>query len=832
MAKRILLLLSCVFCLQFVVAQSMSDEQIISFVMSEQEKGTDQRTVATMLLEKGVTPERIREVKKKYDAEKTQLGAKDLVGKKKPENRLRVKENTSQKRPEGIQYPKGYNKDVELDSLNKELDFLDIDSVIYYRTLLETPRVFGRNIFNNELLTFESSQNVPTPSDYVLGAGDFVYIDVWGASENLIETEISPDGRIVVEGFGPLHLAGKTVEEANKYLKEALGKIYAGSSINLSVGTTRSIVVQVLGEVVTPGSYTMSALSTAFNALYAAGGISDIGTLRSINVFRNGKTVATIDVYDYIFNGKVDGNIRLQDNDVVSVGAYDAIVNIQGKVKRPMLYEMKENEPLSALVKYSGGFTGNAYSEKLRVVRKNGREYSLFTVDRKNMDAFAMCDGDSIYVDSIIARFSNMLEIKGAVFFPGQYQLSEEINSVLELVEAAGGVREDAFLNRAVLHHRNHDNTIEAKSIDLKGVLNGSVADVALRNNDILFIPSISDMKGEQTIRVNGEVNYPGEYKFAENTTIEDIILQAGGLTRAASTAKVDVFRQVNDPLATEEIEKMAETFTFEIKDGFVVNNDSNFVLQPFDEVNVRRSPVRSVIKNVHIVGAVKFEGKYAITTKNFRLSDLVKEAGGLSNVAYLEGASLSRRLTNIEIEKRDKLHTLANIDLYEELLENKNESEFVFMDSLLRNKIGEEYSYPIAINLEKAIENPGSEHDVLLQDGDYILVPEYTSTVKIRGEVRYSSAVNWKKGKSLNYYIKRAGGFGNRAKKNGVYVINMNGSIEKLSRCSKKAIMPGCEIVVPRKKVNKSMKEFVTIGTSTVSLATMVVTLVRIIKE
>lgn len=834
MAKKILLLLSCVFCLQFAVAQSMSDEQIINFVQAEQEKGSDQRTIATKLLQKGVSPERIREIKKKYDAEKSLLGANNLVGKTKGDNRLRSNNENTQQRLGEVKKQNVYTRNEKLGMLENEMAFLDIDSVLYYRNLLNEPRVFGRNIFNNELLTFESSSNVPTPSDYILGAGDVVIIDIWGASQDLIESEISPDGKIVVDGVGPLHLAGKNVKEANTYLNEVLGKRYNESSISLSVGTTRSIVVQVLGEVVAPGSYTMSALSTAFNALYAAGGISDIGTLRSINVFRNGKNVAVIDVYDYIFNGKVDGNIRLQDNDVISVGAYDAIVNIQGKIKRPMLYEMKNNETLASLVKFSGGFAGDAYSEKLRVVRKSGREYSLFTVDRKNMGAFAMCDGDSIYVDSVIPRFSNMVEVSGAVFFPGQYQYGEDINSVLELLSAAGGLREDAFLNRAVLHHRNADNTIEAKSIDVKGIVNGTTADVVLRNNDILFIPSNSDMAGDLVVKVNGEVNFPGEYKFAENTTIEDIILQAGGLTRAASMAKIDVFRQIIDPSAMEDSDSLVETYSFKIKDGFVVDGESGFVLKPFDEINIRRSPMSNKIKNVQISGAVNFDGRYAITSNDFKLSDLVKVAGGFSNSAYVKGAHLSRKFTKEDLEQRDLLLTLSNVEMYEEMIDNSSDANFVLMDSLMKTKLGEGDLFSIAIDLEKAIENPGSDYDIVLRDGDVVTVPEYTSTVKIRGEVKYPTAVNWKEGKSLKYYIKHAGGFGNKAKKNGVYVINMNGSVEQISKHSRKAIQPGCEIVVPRKKMRKSVStaEIVAIGSSTASLATMIVTLVNMLAK
>ena len=802
MAKKIVLLLSCVFCLQFAVAQTMSDEQIIQYVMAEQQKGTDQRTIASKLLQKGVSFERLRKIKENYNNSTAAGGGSAAI-----------------------------IDDQNVSSRSRET--VSNDSWLYFdEYLLSEPRVFGHNIFNNELLTFESSKNIPTPSDYVLGAGDYVIIDIWGVSQNIIESEISPDGKIVVEGVGPLHLAGKTVEEANEYLKSVLGKIYAESNVNLSVGTTRSIVVQVLGEVVTPGSYTLSALSTAFNALYAAGGISDIGTLRSINVFRKGKNVATIDVYDYIFNGKTDGNIRLQDDDVISVGAYESIVKIAGKVKRPLGYELKENETLSSLLKYSGGFMGNAYSEQLRVIRKTGREYSLFTVDRKKMGEFAMCDGDSVYVDSIIPRFSNMIEINGAVFFPGSYQFSEDVNTVSELIKIAGGVREEAFLNRAVLLHRNADKTNEAESIDLNGVMNGTVADVALRNNDVLFVPSRSVMKGRQYISVYGEVRKPGEFVYAENITIEDAILWAGGLTRAASTARVEVSRQINDPKALEEAEKKVETFVFEINDGFVLDGKEEFVLQPFDEVNVRRTPVYGRIDNVQINGEVNFAGQYPITSNEFRLSDLVKVAGGVNNKAYLKGANLLRKATEEEIKQNKILKERSAIDLYEDAIVTSREINMVLLDSLMKMKMVEEGLYVLAIDLEKAIDNPGSKYDVVLRNGDILTIPEYTSTVKIRGEVNYPTATNWQKGKSLRYYIKHAGGFGSKAKKNGVYVINMNGSVEKISRSSKKAILPGSEIVVSSKAYRKRMStsEIIAIGTSTVSLGTMIATFVRLI--
>ncbi len=837
-----MLLVVLTFALQGIMAQSMTDEQITDFIITEQQRGADQRTIASKLLQKGVSVERLRRLKKKYDAEQEQLGAVDLTGKSKSTSRLRKKELTKEeksamrnnnmmqsKRLENLQLTNSEKRKI----YEEEIEFLDIDSVLYYKNLLkDETEVFGRNIFNNEFLTFEPALNIPIPPGYVLGAGDQILIDVWGASQTLVEGEISPDGNVVVEGVGPIYLAGLTVAEANKHVKNILGEIYGGSNVNLTVGAVRSVQVQVTGEVVAPGNYTLSALSTAFNALYAAGGVSELGTLRAINVYRRGKLISTIDVYDYILNGNTQTDVRLEDNDVVSVGAYDAIVNIQGKVKRPMLYELKSDETLSRLMLYSGSFSGDAYKENIRVVRKSGREYSIFTVGRSEFATFAMCDGDSVYVDSVIPRYSNLVEISGAVFYPGQYQFSEKINTVAALIEAAGGLREDAFLNRAVMHHRNYDNTIEAQALNIKGIMDGTVPDVPLRNNDAVFIPSKSEMEGEMTLKVGGEVRFEGVYKYAENTTIEDLILQAGGLTRAASSVKVDVFRQLYDPMAKEESENTSETYSFELKDGFVVDGDPDFVLMPFDEVYVRRSPIYTDKQNVTINGAVNFSGDYAIVRKDYKLSDLVEAAGGLSLSAYSKGAYLYRKMTEEELAQRETLLNTSQIELYEEALRSDKAMDLALLDSLYKAKLNMSDYYPVAINLESALKNPGGLDDMLLREGDIITVPQYTSTVKISGEVRHPISINWQEGKKLSYYIEHAGGYSDAAKKNGVYAIYMNGNVEKISKNSKKAIQPGCEIVVPRKQERRlSTAEIMTMGTSAISIATMIVSLINVLK-
>lgn len=848
MLKKIYILFMFVSLTQLAYSQTMTDEQVIRYVTEQREKGTDQNTIVSQLLRKGCTVEQIRRIRKKYQAQQEQLGAVDITGENsgKTKSRLRTdKQKAEEKNRQQNNYMVrsqirgkngmgGMTQNERMQGMNDEIGFMDIDSLIYYRNMFQDEsEVFGRNIFNNEMLTFEPNMNMPTPANYILGAGDNVIIDVWGASQTTFEEVISPDGTVTIEGVGPVKLAGKTVKEANAYIKGVLGQFYSSSQVSLTVAETRSIQVQVMGEVVAPGTYTLSSLSSAFNAMYAAGGINELGTLRDIRVYRKGKLISTIDVYDYILNGNSAGDIRLQDDDVIVVGTYDCLVNIRGKIKRPMFYEMKKNESVATIINYAGGFTGDAYRKNIRLIRKTGYEYSIHTIEEFDMSGFTLNDGDSIYVDSIIPRFSNMVEIRGAVFHPGMFQMNGSINTVRELVNAAEGLREDAFVARAVMHRRKPDLTLEVLPVDLQGLMNGTVADIPLRKDDVLFIPSKLDMQGEQTVKIGGEVNYPGTYLYADNTSLEDIVLQAGGLTDAASMVKVDIYRRIVDVKAKEEASSLIETFSFGLKDGFVVDGEPGFILKPFDEVVVRKSPTYTEQQNVSVEGAVNFTGEYAMSSKNFHLSDLVKAAGGLSAVAYSKGARLERRMTEEERLQRENTLRTSQIALYEESMNSEKNFDFNRADTLLNMKLDLGNTYPVAINLDKAIENPGGVDDITLREGDKLVIPQYTNTVKVSGDVMYPISMNYKEGESLNYYIKRAGGYGDRARKSRVYAVYMNGSVELISHHSSKAIQPGCEIVVPSKQNKNKMStaEVMSIGTSATSVATMIVTVANILK-
>ena len=847
--RRYLLALALLLSAVCAYSQSMTDEQVIQYVQKEQAAGSSQQNIVQKLLKKGVTPEQLRRIRKKVEAEQSMPGAVDLTGKSKNQTENRMRTNR-EKAEEQYRQKNGYmvrsqrerdeqrylTQKERRDALNEEIGFLDIDSLAYYQNMFgreDENQVFGRNIFNNEYLTFEPNMNMATPANYRLGAGDNVVVDVWGASQESFEGTISPDGYIVIEGVGPIKLGGLSVSQATSTVRSRLGQYYQGCSINLAVGETRSIQVQVIGEVRMPGTYALSGLSSAFNALYAAGGISDIGTLRNIKVYRAGRQIATIDVYDYLLNGNVKGDVRLQDNDVISVDPYECLVNVRGRVKRPMFYEMKRTESVAQLIKDAGGFTGDAYTKNVRLTRKAGNEYSMHTVDEFRMSSFTLMDGDSIFVDSVIARFSNMVEVRGAVKHAGQFELCGDVQTVRGLLTVAEGLREDAFVSRAVMHREKDDLSLEMRSVDVEGILNGTVADIPLRKGDVLFIPSTVDMKGEQTLTISGEVLYPGEYHYAENTGVEDLILMAGGLTPAASMAKVDVYRRVQNANAKEASEKVSEVFSVALSDG-LRSGDTDFTLEPFDIVVVRKSPAYAEQKTVRVEGCINFEGDYAMSTRNYRLSDLVKDAGGLSSLGYAKGARLTRMMTEEEKLQRENSLRAAQIQMYEEAMQSEKRYDMAQADSLMSLKLDMGETYPMSINLQAAIENPGGAADIVLREGDLLVIPQFSNTVKVSGEVVYPVSMSYVKGKKLSYYIKRAGGYGNRAKKSGAYAIYMNGSAEKINRRSSRDIEPGCEIVIPTKqqKSRMSTAEIAALSTGGASLASVVVALISILKK
>lgn len=842
------------------MAQSMSDDQVMSYIAKEHTAGKGNAQIVTQLMQRGVNIQQIRRVRDKYQKQMSQNTSHSYGSAGDPTGSSRMRTNNGKKRTSGNESA-GSNSDLsaysnyrisnDRDSSDKEDEVLEyrdelgkmipdtaaIVKQYYDNKKTKAHKVFGRDIFNNKELSFEPNMNIATPQNYRLGPGDAVIIDIYGASQKSEQCTVSPDGDVIIEGYGPVAVSGLTVAQANARLRSTLGSRYSSSRIKLTVGQTRTIMVNVMGEVKLPGTYTLSAFATVFHALYMAGGTNDIGTLRNIKVYRNNRLVTVVDIYDYILNGKLTGNVRLADNDVIVVGPYDCLVNISGKVKRPMFYEMKKNESVASLLKYSGSFTGDAYNKAVRVNRKTGKEYAVFNVGEFDFANFHIADGDSVMVDSIIPRYANTVEVKGAVFRPGMYNLGEQVNSVRSLIEHAEGTTEMAFTNRAVLHRMKEDRTLKVISVDLVGIMNGTTPDIPLQENDVLFVPTKTENIEQRTITIRGEVQFPGVYKYADNETIEDFVLQAGGLTDKASTVNVSVSRRVTDPKALAPDSVIAKLYTLSLKDGFVVDGEPGFTLMPFDEVYIRKSPAYMEQKNVSVEGEVMFAGTYTLSANNTRLSDLYRKSGGTNGLGYIRGARLMRRATEaekqrmrtalqMEMEQQQKnilqlaaSSNGANLQQAAEGAKNANLSKFNVPDE-----------YPVGIDLELAIKNPGGDADMVLREGDRLIVPQYNGTVKVNGAVMYANTVAFEKGKRASYYIDQAGGYAGDAVKSRAYIIYMNGKVAKLSHGAK--VQPGCEIVVPAKLKRKmSVAETMSLGSSLSSIAAMIATISNMTK-
>lgn len=816
----------------------MSEDKIIQYVQEQQAKGVSQEQIVYDLNKKGVTLQQLQRMREKYEKQQsTGVLGNTMPTQESSTSRSRTGQSgafnllTPAEQPGmngGIANDSKTLEQERLQNMYNESMFLFVDSIYLLKQSLmpKKKEIYGHDIFKNQSLTFEPSANLATPLNYRLGPGDEVIIDIWGASQSTIQQVISPDGNIMVEDLGPVYLNGKTVQEADEYIKKVFSQIYSGldgadsnSSIKLSLGQNRSILVNVMGDVENPGTYQVSSFATVFNAIYMAGGVNDLGSLRNIKLYHENKEVATVDMYDYIRNGKVQDDIRLNDNDVVIVSPHSLLVNIDGRVRRPMFYEMTQEESLADLIDYAGGLESDAYKKDVRVIRMGDFQRQIFTVTKEQQASFKLSDGDSVYVDSIQLSFANMAEVRGAVYRPGKFQIDGDITTVKGLVEAAGGLKEDAFPARALLSRTNPDKTLTNLAIDIKGLMEGTAQDETLRNNDVLFIPSLFDVGEVKTFSVYGEVLFPGDYRYADNTSIEDLILQAGGLKEDASLTKVDVVRRNRDKEAVEKTQSLAETFSFSISEDLSIQ-DNDFRLEPYDEVYIRRSPGYSVNRRVIVEGEVTFPGYYSLATNNERLSDIMERVGQFSSEAYPEGARLERKMTD---DERARMHDIA------EILAGNDSIALAKAVEKLENMT----TFDVGINLKEAVEKPGGAADIVLRDGDRIIVPVFTNTVKINGEVMFSNTTPFVKGKNLKYYIEKAGGYSQRAKKSKAYVVYMNGSVAKAKKRSSKLVQPGCEIVVPARQQRDGLTatEILSLGSTSASLATVVLALMSLLK-
>ena len=786
------------------LAQSMSDSQVMDFIQQEMKAGTSQSQIVTKLVQRGVKIDQIRRVRQQYEKQLRNRGLSGTADAAVEAADARMRSHNSETSTDltagrdDSQNSQMAEADVRYEEIRQNVREQHDDTSRELRGM----KVFGRNIFNSRLLSFEPNMNIATPQDYVLGPGDQLIIDIYGASQKSYELTVSPEGSVTVPGYGPIQVAGLTVAAAQNKVRSGLGSRYSSSDVKVSVGQTRTIMVSVMGEVKVPGTYHLSAFASVFHALYMAGGINELGTLRNIKVFRGGRQLTVVDVYEYILHGRLAGNVRLKEGDVVQVGAYDCLVGVTGNVKRPMFYEMRRTESVKTLIGFAGGLTGDAYRKNVRLTRHSGERYGVYNIDEFEQATFRVEDGDAVEVGSMLNRFESVAEVSGAVFRPGQYHIGDGgVTTVRSLIEAADGLTEDAFGVHGVLRRLRADRSYKVISVDVSGILSGSVADIPLESEDELFIPTQAELIASRTVTIEGEVLSPGEYQWADNMTIEDLVMQAGGLTDAASVSKVDVSRRLRDPKATEASTEIAETFTFSLKDGFIIDGTPGFMLEPYDVIQVRRSPGFHTPRQVIINGEVTFGGSYTLEKKNQRLSDLVKMAGGVTKDAYVEGARLVRRMNDMELARRNMAVQTAR--------QGQGARDSVSLEKLAIDSV-----YTVGIHLDEALKHPGSDADIVLREGDELYVPEFEGTVKISGDVMYANTVAYSSGKNYKWYVKQAGGFGQRAKKSKAYVVYPNGTMAMAKRGTE--ITPGCEIVVPSKPKKESVtaSQWVSLGT------------------
>ncbi len=834
--RRVLLPL---FMVCSLMVSALTDQQVIDYIKKQSAAGKTEQQIGKELLAKGVTPDQAKRIKAKYEAQQRGETADSRNYTSVNGDRRRGNsENSRQK--DNVSTRRNYEKGVSQSRIQGEpVDFTSADDSYYnndnngllYENVnlaidsLNYKEIYGHKIFNTQALSFEPSENLATPQNYRLGPGDEVIIDIWGTSEDHLREMISPEGSIMIAQIGPVYLNGMTISDANKHIKNAFSRKYAGMSeaetdVQVTLGQVRTIQVDILGEVATPGTFRMSPFSSVFHALYLSGGINDIGSLRNIQVLRNNKKVAGVDIYEYLFNGKTNGNIRLQEGDVIIVPPYEQLVSIDGNVKRPMYYEIKPDETIKTILDYAGGFTGDAYSGMVRLERQSGTENELYNIERGEFGSYRLKDGDMITVGTILDRYANRVELKGAVYRPGMFAIGRDIRTVSDLIRKADGLTDNAYDDRALLYREGPDMQLQIIALDLKNIMAGISPDVELKRNDIIEISSIDDLTDRGDITIAGQVTNPGTYPYAENMTVEDIILQAGGLLEGASTARVDVSRRIVDPTSVTATQQLSHVYSVSIDGGFAVGKGEHFVLKPYDRVVVRKSPGYGAQTTVEINGEVLFDGEYVLQRRNERVSELVKRAGGVIEGAYIKGASLSRKLTEAEYIARKETLRLA--------MANNQAGQ---ADSLALSKIEVSDTYNVGIDLQKALNNPGSTYDLVMQPGDVLYVPQEQSTVKITGDVMFPNAVVYEPGKKLSYYIDQAGGYGQQAKKGKAFIVYLNGTVAKAKKNT--PIEPGCQIIVPSKPKNSGTDwtKILTLATSFTSVATMAATITNIFK-
>ncbi|WP_186758625.1 SLBB domain-containing protein [Echinicola salinicaeni] len=831
--------------IQNVKVDELSDAQIAAIVQNAEEQGISQSQIPTLAQERGLSAMEANKLATRI----SQLGTADV------EQSASTSSDTGAQRM--VSTPVTGNLNGGSSKLTEEQQ-----------------KIYGFGLFHNKELNFSPNLNIPTPESYVVGTGDQLLIDVYGDSQQSYSLTVNPEGRLYIPNVGPIAVGGASIQAATARIKKELSGIYSDLNssnprtfLQIRLGNIRSIQVSMTGELTHPGTYTLPSFASVFNALYAAGGPNEEGSFRNIKVYRDSRQVAEVDVYEFLTNGNQKQNIRLQDNDVIIVPAVQTRVEVQGPVRRPGLFEIQADEDIRDLINYAGGFKSEAYTQRIGVRRLSEDARKVADVSQEQFESFKVQDGDIYLVGEKLNRFENRVQISGAVYHPGEFALLEGM-TVKDLIGKAEGLRGEAFLNRATLYRTQEDMTLEIVPVDVKAVVNGTTQDIVLQREDVLHIPSKYDLNEEYYVKISGEINRPGAFAFAENMTVEDLVLKAGGFKESASDAYIEVARRVKDRTDGQ----IAEIFTIDIDENLEINGaDKEVVLHPFDHVIIRRSPGFQREQLVRVEGEVNYPGQYTISTATERISDLLKRAGGINQFAYTKGATLIRRTEFYSPQSDNEIKSAELREVKNNLIkeDGKNTEAENNMLSRIDEKIGEQggdlanqkgltsgefkinrvkevaasdssrvaevefrTQELIGIDLDYIMEHPGSDQDLILQEGDVLSIPKELQTVRMRGEVLFPTSARYEKGDSFKAYVSKAGGFTDNARKGKAYVVYANGDVARtkgfLFFKNYPNVEPGAEIIVPQKPDRQPMSATNWIGLAS-SLATLAILIDRV---
>jgi protein involved in polysaccharide export with SLBB domain len=805
-----------------IKVDDLTDAQIRQMIQKAESVGYNDAQLEQMAAAQGMKPDEIQKLRTR-------------VIKMRGGSSLSSSVQTKQDQSTGNEASEGETSGRQLDTLTGQKDKFNSSQVNVFDAF--RPKVFGSELFANSNISFEPNLRMATPRSYIIGPDDELLIDLSGDNEANYKLRVSPEGSIRLQYVGSVFVGGLSIEQATSKISSTMSRTYPAlktgrTNVAVNLGNIRSIKITLLGEIVKPGTYTLSSLSTVFNALNASGGPNQNGSFRKIQVIRNNKVVSTIDIYDFLLNGIQKGNIRLQDQDVINIPVYQSRVEVSGEVKRPALFEVLSDESLTDLIRFAGGFSNQAYTAQIKVLQNTNRERKISDIPAEQFETYGPLNGDKYIVETILDRFANRVSVSGAVFRPGQYELDKGL-TLKGLINKADGLTEDAFLNRGYISRLNADNTLALVSFDVDKLLKGTQQDIPLQREDKVTISSIFDLKEEYKVSIEGEVRQPGVFDYASNMTLEDFIQMAGGFKESATPNRIEISRRVknSDLLAKNAV--TASVFTVNVNQNLQIE-DKSFVLQPFDIVSVRNSEGYQVQKIVKLEGEVLYPGIYTITNKDERISDLIKRAGGLTASAYADGASL-KRVGPEKVNPTDK-----------NAINNKEEEDIKFLNlkrvqetgaqDTLQSEVEQKLiqSDLVGINLVRIMDEPKSRLDLIVEDGDVIRVPKELQTVKVTGEVLNPNSIVYSRNKGFKQYVNGAGGFTDNALKDGAYIKYANGSVQSAGKFlffnNFPRVKPGAEILIPKRAQRERMtaQSWIGIGTAVASMAAIVVSLLR----